>query len=302
MEYTEVDEEEVTGKPFWETPWWQVDEELREDARRWTERAAEGEYVEFEAEHVLPDGGKANVSGVFRPVTEDGEVTSLVVSARDITERKEREKTIRERNETLEDVASFLSHDMRTPLTTARGRMEMAAETDDEEHFEKAFAALDRLEEMLTDMTDVLRTGDVVGETEEVELEESVEEVTETVQAPESISFDVTDSPTVVCDEEALRRLLENLVSNSVEHDGEGVEILVGETEDGFYYEDDGSGIPENNREDVFKPGYTTKKGSEGTGMGLASVRQIVVAHGWEIDVHDAEELEGVRFEIRTHG
>jgi signal transduction histidine kinase len=67
--------------------------------------------------------------------------------------------------------------------------------------------------------------------------------------------------------------------------------------------EDDGiEVVTENKREDVFKPGFTTKKGSEGTGMGLASVRQIVVAHGWEIDVHDAEELEGVRFEIRTHG
>ena len=67
-----------------------------------------------------------------------------------------------------------------------------------------------------------------------------------------------------------------------------------------FYYEDDGRGITEKNRADIFKPGFTTKKGSTGTGMGLASVRQIVVAHGWEIKVQDAETLDGACFEVQT--
>ena len=77
-------------------------------------------------------------------------------------------------------------------------------------------------------------------------------------------------------------------------------EIRVGETGGGFYYEDDGPGIPEDEREKVFKPGYSTKTEEDGAGMGMASVRQIVLAHDWGITVEEAEELEGARFEVRT--
>ncbi|MDZ7689369.1 MAG: PAS domain-containing sensor histidine kinase [Halobacteriales archaeon] len=301
MGYTEDESDDVVGEPFWETSWWQTDDELRADARRWTERAGDGEYVEFEAEHVRPGGATATVSGVFRPVTEEGEVSSVVASARDITERKEREKTIKRRNELLEDVAGFLSHDMRTPLTTVRGWLEMAVETGETEHVERSFTALDRMEELLADMTDVLRTGEVIGETEEVRLEEAVETVSETVQASE-LTIEVENSPRVECDEEALRRILENLVSNSVEHDAKDgdTEVRIGEMDEGFYYEDDGPGIPEEKRDDIFKPGFSTKSGSKGTGMGLASVRQTVLAHGWDIRVGDAETLDGARFEVLT--
>ena len=67
-------------------------------------------------------------------------------------------------------------------------------------------------------------------------------------------------------------------------------------TEDVFYVEDNGPGIPEDHREEVFTPGFTTKSG--GTGMGMASVRQIVDAHGWHIRITNSRTLGGVWFEI----
>ncbi|MFC4541254.1 PAS domain S-box protein [Halosolutus amylolyticus] len=95
MEYVDADLADVTGEPFWETPWWGVDEEVRAEVRRWTERAADGEYVEFEADLTRPAGSRYTLSGVFRPITNDeGEVVSVVVSDRDITERKGRERQL----------------------------------------------------------------------------------------------------------------------------------------------------------------------------------------------------------------
>lgn len=63
--------------------------------------------------------------------------------------------------------------------------------------------------------------------------------------------------------------------------------------------EDDGPGVPASLRGDVFLPFFTTRR--EGTGVGLNLVRQIVVAHGWRVEVDDGE-LGGARFRIVAGG
>jgi len=95
MEYIDADLEAVQGEPFWQTPWWGEGEESRAKAQEWTTRAASGEYVEFEADLTQPQGERYTISGVFRPVTdEDGEVVSVIVSDRDITERRAYERQL----------------------------------------------------------------------------------------------------------------------------------------------------------------------------------------------------------------
>jgi signal transduction histidine kinase len=74
------------------------------------------------------------------------------------------------------------------------------------------------------------------------------------------------------------------------------VTIRVGVTEGGFYVADDGPGIPEADREQVFEPGYSD--GDGGTGLGLQIVEQIALAHGWRIALRESER-GGARFEFR---
>jgi len=74
------------------------------------------------------------------------------------------------------------------------------------------------------------------------------------------------------------------------------VTITVGALEDGFYVADDGPGVPPDEREVVFEPGYSTR--DDGTGLGLAIVERTVAAHDWEMRLTTAEH-GGVRFEIR---
>lgn len=57
---------------------------------------------------------------------------------------------------------------------------------------------------------------------------------------------------------------------------------------------DNGSGIPEELREDIFVPFFTTKK--QGTGIGLSLSRQIIKAHGGDLKLLESEE--GSRFEV----
>ncbi|WP_049926298.1 PAS domain S-box protein [Halopiger goleimassiliensis] len=95
MEYVDADLDDVTGEPFWETPWWGEGDGVQDDVREWTERAAAGEYVTFTADLTRPDGEEYTLEGAFRPVTNDaGEVTSVIVSDRDVTEREEHERQL----------------------------------------------------------------------------------------------------------------------------------------------------------------------------------------------------------------
>ncbi|MFB6195971.1 MAG: GAF domain-containing protein [Haloplanus sp.] len=73
------------------------------------------------------------------------------------------------------------------------------------------------------------------------------------------------------------------------------VTITVGRLDDGFYVADDGPGIPEGEREQVFDTGYSTAPG--GTGLGLNIVRSIAEAHGWQVDVTESD-AGGARFEF----
>ncbi|WP_090303936.1 ATP-binding protein [Natronorubrum texcoconense] len=80
-------------------------------------------------------------------------------------------------------------------------------------------------------------------------------------------------------------------------HGGEDLTVTVGALEDraGFYVEDDGSGIPDDDRDSVFESGYSTEPA--GTGLGLAIVSDIVDAYGWDCTLTTGT-AGGARFEI----
>ncbi|WP_049924972.1 PAS domain-containing sensor histidine kinase [Halopiger goleimassiliensis] len=140
MEYIDADLDDVTGEPFWETPWWGEGDGVQEDVREWTERAAAGEYVEFEADLTRPNGDWYTLNGVFRPVTDDdGDVVSIVVSDRDITERKRRERQLEESEQRYRALAEYFpngivtlfDHDLEYTLAAGQGFDKIPVEPDD---------------------------------------------------------------------------------------------------------------------------------------------------------------------------
>ena len=94
LNYIQESREDVIGQPFWETPWWS--DRIASDVQDWIEQAAGGEYVEYNADLLGPDGAPYSVEGTIRPVVEEGAVVSLIVSARDVTQRKQSERKLRE--------------------------------------------------------------------------------------------------------------------------------------------------------------------------------------------------------------
>ena len=207
---------------------------------------------------------------------------------------RDRERELTRQNDCLEEFASIVSHDLRSPLSVAEGRLSLLEEECDSSHVPHIDRALDRMGGLIEDLLRLTRERATAADPEPVDLAELVDSCWKTVETADAAL--VTDlDRTIYADESRLRQVFENLVRNAIKHGGEDVTVRIGELRDGFYVEDDGSGIPEEAREEVFETGYS--RSETGTGLGLNIVRQVVQAHDWEICVTESTE-SGARFEI----
>ncbi|MBV0923223.1 response regulator [Halomicroarcula limicola] len=262
------------------------------------------------SEMVLPlgDRGVLLLSSTDVDAFDDADVSLgsvLAATVQSALQQVEREQTLREReralarqNERLDEFASIVSHDLRTPLDLAAVHLELAVEGHDEEdHLERVAAAHDRMSRLIDDVLTWARDGEAVDATETVSIRSLATGCWEALQTGDA-DLTVTTERAVEADRERLRRVVENLLDDALTHAGEAPSVRVGDLDDGsgVYVEDDGPGIPEDEREDVFDFGYTLS--TSGTGFGLAIVHQIIEAHGWEIRVAESE-AGGARFEIR---
>jgi two-component system cell cycle sensor histidine kinase/response regulator CckA len=103
LRFSGVEEADVIGKPFWETVWWAHSPELREKVRFAVQKAANGEFIRFEATHPAADGDLHYIDFSLKPVTDEaGKVVLLIPEGRDITERKLAEEEIKRQAEFLQ--------------------------------------------------------------------------------------------------------------------------------------------------------------------------------------------------------
>ncbi len=207
--------------------------------------------------------------------------------------RAERERQLEQRNERLDDFASTVSHDLRNPLHVAAARTEMAHDTGDVDHLEAVGDALGRMETLIEDLLARARGNQEV-DRQPVSLAVAARDAWTNLNT-KSATLSVADDTTIEADSTRLQQLFENLFRNAVEHGGEDVRVRVGVHADGFYVEDDGSGVPEKIHDSIFEQGVTGT--SDGTGYGLAIVADVVQSHDWTIEVIE-NPGGGARFEI----
>ncbi|MFB6354021.1 MAG: ATP-binding protein [Halobacteriales archaeon] len=219
-----------------------------------------------------------------------------LVTLTDVTEREGYRRELERQNERLDQFATMVSHDLRNPLSVAMGRLELEREEHDSENLEAVARALDRMEALIDDVLQLARQGQPISDTETVQLSAVATRCWDVVDTGEA-DLVVEDDLTFSADPDRLQQLLENLYRNAVEHGGPGVTVRVGalDRRRGFYVADDGPGIPEADRAEVFDAGYTTDE--SGTGFGLAIVEEIVEAHGWTVRVTESAD-GGAQFEI----
>jgi len=253
---------------------------------------------------------------LFRGIAVDAEDSSRYYGIfTDITQRKERKRELERKTERLEEFAAIVSHDLRNPLSVARGWLEMLeAEVEwdgdgapDRKAIAEMKSAFERMETLIDDLLTLSREGRKVEERTAVDAERVVERAWKSVETDDATLCNGW-TETIHADETRLVQVFENLFRNAVEHgpgaaDERGsdtddpVRVEVGPLADvpGVYVADDGRGIDPEVRDSVFEMGVT---GGEGTGLGVAIVDRIVEAHGWSLSVAETAD-GGARFEIR---
>jgi signal transduction histidine kinase len=205
--------------------------------------------------------------------------------------------------------AAGLAHETRNPLNIIRGLAQMISKQPDTapEVRKKSREILDETDKVASQLNEfinysrprevrrsTLAVQTIVGEVVRA-LNYDVEE--------KKLRMQIKGEPfNVEADEQLLRQALFNLLLNAVQAVGENGEIQViaekrSATEAQLEVRDNGPGVPSESRGEIFKPYFTTQK--TGTGLGLAVVQQIVLAHGWEIQCL-ANEPRGAIFRI-TH-
>jgi signal transduction histidine kinase/FixJ family two-component response regulator len=267
-------------------------DEIADELCQQYERAFEGDAYTLEQTY---QGQRYRIQ--LAPVrTEDGEIDRIIAVSQNITESARKKERLERQNERLEEFTNVVSHDLRNPLEVAETRVELAERECDSEHLDHAARALDRMERLIENLLALAQDGESVGEMAAVALPALAETCWQAVETAEATLVTETEA-TIQADRERCRQLLENLLRSAVEHGSRDVIITVGALDEpvGFYVADDGPGVPTDERDVVFESGYSTTR--DGSGFGLAIVREIAQAHGWTIDVTESRH-GGARFEI----
>jgi PAS domain S-box-containing protein len=290
-------EEEVIGNP--------INKILcQKEAREKLKMGKKSDGESFESTFSTKDGREIPVILSVSPIRdEDGEPKEIVCVGTNITERKraekEREKLLAEReakNTELDRFTYTVSHDLRSPLITVQGFIEMLRgdlERDEKEKVENDLKFIEngtaKMDRLLTDTLQLSRIGRFVNPPEDVPFGEIVREAqVQTTEQIKSSGVEVSvaeDFPTVHVDRMRIVEVLVNLVTNSITYMGEqprpkiNIGYRVDEEEPVFFVRDNGIGIDPSQHEKVFELFYQIEKNNKGTGAGLAIVKRIIEVH-----------------------
>ncbi len=257
-------------------------------------------------------------------VLPEQEVPLVVVNIQDIGDRRQFESELAERNRELEDADRFknellsvVSHDLRTPLTSIMGYLELALEDEHAIEGDRRGYLLvaqrnsERLYRLVEDLLFVSRAqaGHAALDLGVVEIGRVVGEVVAAalpVAAAGGVEIvcERDEAGTIVADEHRVAEAVENLVSNAVKFTPPGgrVDVRVEATGDAvaIVVADDGPGIEEDDRRRLFERFFRSVKseGLPGAGLGLSIVKAIAETHGGSISV-ESTLGHGATFELR---
>jgi PAS domain S-box-containing protein len=335
IDFAKIEEADVIGKPFWETPWWEDSLEEQKKLQTAIKKASKGEYISYETVNMNSSGEKILLDFCINPIRDaNGTVIYLCPEAKDITnqkdsdkERKKLEKQLyqAQKMEVIGTLAGGIAHDFNNILGVMIGFSELALEDikkgdparySIEQVAQAGFRAKDLVEQIL------LFSRQSKHEMKPVKVIPLAKEVIKMLNS--TISKDINikqkfsiQSDLVLADPTQLHQIFMNLCTNATHAMNEKGGIL-SVTLDQIDFDKDsllnfpglkpgphlklqvadtGHGIPNHIIDKIFDPFFTTKSLKEGTGLGLSVVHGIVKNHGGDIKVY-SESGEGTTFQV----
>ena len=235
----------------------------------------------------------------IRPKKRQASKRWFVLIARDITSEKNMETKMSE-TEKLAGIGQFaagIAHQLNTPLGSILLSAQMLEDSiEQEEDIEDIKRIIRQTEQCRTIIKGLLNFARPTGRTREAMSLSGV--VNDTIflmektinQSNIEIHADLCDQSTIYGNRNELEQVFFNLVANAVDAmpDGGKVSVTIRDGDSGeleVLFDDSGEGIPDEYREQVFRPFFTTKDYGKGTGLGLSIVARIIHEHGGRIEI-----------------
>jgi len=238
----------------------------------------------------------------------------------DITERKQTEELLRTRNTELvksnmelDKFVYSVSHDLRAPLTSILGVINLAREDSDDavidSHLDLIESCVKRLDGFIRDILDYSYNSKYEVRNEEINFKELLNEVTGNLKYLNGarkidVTLDVNEAKIFICDKERMSVVLNNLISNAARYQNPtvnnplvGIRIDMTDTETNITVKDNGIGICKEFQPRIFDMFYRASQTSVGSGLGLYIVKEIVEKLNGNIEV-ESEPGIGTTFNI----
>ncbi|WP_052444708.1 PAS domain S-box protein [Flammeovirga sp. OC4] len=236
-----------------------------------------------------------------------------IFNAHDITKRKEYEqgliaknKELKETNKELDRFLYSTTHDLKGPVTSLKGLLNLAYKEKPEEvmriYLPMMNKNVDRVLDLIKDFGEFLRNNRQNLEPKSIDLFEELKLIIDSHQFHLSndfvINLDISTSKRFVSDRIRLRSILTNLFTNSVKYSDADkgykfLNIVIKDHLNGIeiQFEDNGEGISQSDQSKVFDMFYRASEYKEGTGLGLFIVKEAVEILGGEIELNSEKGL-----------
>lgn len=183
---------------------------------------------------------------------------------------------------------SAISHDLRTPITRLRLRVELL---DDESLQSKFGRDLDDLELLVKGALQCVKDTDIHENIEPVDLNHLLHGLTEPYLGSGRVTLDGAARDLYPGKPLALRRCIGNLLDNALKY-GERAHLHIEDDAEAFvlHVDDEGPGVPEQKLEQVFEPHFRLASQQQGYGMGLGIARNLAHSHGGELSLRNLRD------------
>jgi light-regulated signal transduction histidine kinase (bacteriophytochrome) len=270
---------------------------------------------------VAAEGGSINlglveysnhmVAGTYECSAHHIEDNYVYVMLRNVTELEQKKNELEQKNKELSEYTSIVSHDLKHPLNTIYGAIQLL-EFEYEGKLDEPVSrfinfvsdSTNRMRSLITDLLDYSSLGQGK-EMMLVDCQKIVEAIQQDLEATikeAKASIDVGELPKVKGFETELRLLFQNLISNGIKFSKPGIAPKIkisAKEQDGWIFsiQDNGIGIADKNKGKIFSifQRLHSKDEYEGTGIGLAHCKKIIELHEGELWV-DSKPGEGSTF------
>ncbi|ANW96912.1 PAS domain-containing sensor histidine kinase [Wenyingzhuangia fucanilytica] len=245
----------------------------------------------------------------------NGEVSGSIGIHLDITNLKKLEqqkeellKDLAKSNESLQEYAHIVSHDLKSPLRSINALVAWIKEDNIENLDEMSVQnlvliekTLEKMEDLISDVLEYSSVGANLNLNQNVDVHHLVKELVEIIYVPENIHISIEENlPIVMGDKVKLQQLFQNLLSNAIKFsDKEIGKIIVSCTEMTTHYQfsvsDNGMGIEKEYFDKIFKIFHSLNKRKDSSGIGLSIVKKIVELHHGNIWL-ESETGKGTTF------